>query len=226
MRRLIVALVVLLLAVPALALASHTDPKREINAGDQRKATSILLKRSDFAAGWSKEPNQPDNDDDHLSCPGYNPNESDLVLTGDAEASFVRSGGFPTVFSGVNIYKTRANALASWTRGAKPALAPCFARLMKKEIEADGAQVTITRAAVVAFPKLAPRTIAYRIVLKVTVTEGGEKTTVPFTVNLVGVGNGRGDATLMTMGFGNGVAPADVRGFAKLLAQRLAAAKL
>lgn len=225
MRRLIVVLVVLLLAVPALALASHTDPKRQINAGDQRKATSILLKRPDFNTGWTKVPNSPD-DDEHMSCPGYNPDESDLILTGDAESSFGYSDRLHSVFSTANIYKTRAQALASWTRGVKPAAPGCFAKLMKQAIGADGTPTTIVRRGWIAFPKLAPRTAAMRVVLKVTFTSEGQTTTVPLTITLVGLGNGRGDAGLMTMAFGTDFAMSDVRGFAKLLAQRLAAAKL
>jgi hypothetical protein len=225
MRRL-VAVLLLVLGVPSLALASHTDPKRQIDAADQRKAASIVLKRTDFVAGWSKAADVPGDDDGHFSCPGYNPTEADLVLTGDAERAFKRPEGFPVVFSGANVYKTKGNALASWSRGAKPAMAPCFAKFMKNEIEAGGAQVRIARAGTMTFPRLAPRTIALKIVLEVSVTNAGETSTLPFTVNIVGVGNGRGDATLMTMGFGAGVAMPEVRAFAKLLSARLAAAKL
>lgn len=225
MRRLTFAFVIVLMALPALALASHTDPKRQINAVDQRKATSILLKRTDFNTGWTKLPNSPD-DDEHMSCPGYNPDESDLVLTGDSENSFRYSDRLHTVFSMANVYKTRANALASWTRGVKPAAPACFAKLMKQIIEEDGTAATIVRKGWFAFPKLAPRTAAMRIVLNVTFTNEGQKTLLPLTITVVGVGNGRGDASLMTMAFGTDFAMSDLRGFAKLLAQRLAAAKL
>lgn len=224
MRRVILALAVLLLAVPALALASHTEPKRQINAVDQRKATLILLKRADFAAGWAKVPNTPDSNE-HMSCPDYNPNESDLTLTADAESSFRNADSLGSVFSTVNVYKTKAQALASWTRGVKPAAPACFAKVLKQTFEKDGIRTTIVRRGWISFPKLAPRTGAMQIVLRLTVTSGGETRTVPFTITLVGVGNGRGDASLMTMGFGNGIVMADVRGFAKLLAQRLAAAR-
>lgn len=225
MRRRLAVVLVLALALPALALASHTDAKRQIDAADQRKATAILLKRTDFAAGWTKQPNTPD-DDRHMSCPGYNPDESDLVLTADAESSFRHLDGFRNVFSMVNVYKTKAQALASWTRGVKRAAPACFATLLKRELEAEGNRVTITRQGWIAFPKLAPRSAAMQIVFKVTVTSEGETTTVPFTITLAGIGNGRADASLMAMGFGNGLAMADVRAFTKLLAQRLAAAKL
>ena len=53
-RRLALVLLVVL-AVPALALAADTDPKKRINPADQRKARSIVLKRTDFVAGWKTD---------------------------------------------------------------------------------------------------------------------------------------------------------------------------
>lgn len=225
MRRRLAAVLAVFLAVPALALAAHTEPQRRIDPADQRKASSIVLKRSDFAAGWKKVSSSQD-DDTHLNCPGYNPNESDLVLTGDAEAEFEAAGGFPAVLSASNVYRTRANALASWARGVKPALAVCLAKVLKETIEADGAQVAIVRQGKIAFPKLAPRTAAFRVTMKVSFTENGQTRSVPLTMYVIALGNGRGDAGLMTMAFGDSSRVSDVRVFARLLAQRLAAAKL
>lgn len=82
------------------------------------------------------------------------------------------------------------------------------------------------RAGSLAFPKLAPRTVAYRAVLNVTIAEGGKETKVPFTIHFVALGNGRGDSVLLAVGPGNGIPLAELRAFAKLVASRLAAAKL
>jgi hypothetical protein len=224
-RRRLAAVVLAVLALPALALASHKDPKEQFNAADQRKAASIVLKRGDFVAGWKKTPSSPD-DDGHLGCPGYDPNGADLILTGEAEADFEASGGFPSVFSFSNVFKTRAHASASWTRAVKPALAACLAKVFKEGLEAEGHKATITRSGKIAFPKLAPRTAAYRVVMNVTVTENGTSTTVPFTMFVVALGHGRGDVGLMTMGFGNSVPLNEVRTLSSVLAKRLAAAKL
>lgn len=223
--RRLVALVLVVLAVPALALAANTDPQKQINPGDQRKAGSIVLKRADFATGWKKVPNTPDSGEDP-SCAGYNPDQSDLILTGEVEARFEGASGFPSVASISNIYKTRRDALAAWTRSEKPGLAPCLAQLLKREIEKGGGKVAIAKQGRIAFPKLAPRTSAYRVVLNVTVTQEGKATTVPLTIHVIALGNGRGDCVLMTVGFANGIPTADLRTFAKLTASRLAAAKL
>jgi hypothetical protein len=224
-RRRLAALLIACLAVPALALAGHQEPKRQINAADERKAASIVLKRTDFVAGWKKLPNSPP-DNSHVDCSGQ-PSEADLVLTGDAESDFERPEGFPSIYSFSDIYKTAANARASWTRGVKPALAACMAKLMKNTIETEeGATATVVSAGRIAFPKYAPLTAAFRAVLRVTFTENGETTTVPLTMHVVALAQGRGQAGLLTMSFGAGVPMADLRAFAMLLGQRLAAAKL
>ena len=223
MSRRLLLFVLAALLLPALALAAATDPTKQINPVDQRKAASIVLKRTDFAAGWTKVANTPDSGED-LNCPGYNPDESDLILTGEAETNF--ESGAARISSYSSVYKTRRDALASWTRGVKPALAPCAARVVKQGIEAAGGKVAIVRHGQIAFPKLAPRTAAYRVVFNVSYTNAGKTTTVPFTLHMIALGNGRGDASLLTIGFQNGIPSADLRAFAKLAAGRLAAAKL
>ena len=80
-RRLALVLLVVF-AVPALALAADTDPQRKINPADERKAASIVFKKADFAAGW-KRTTTP-SDDENVSCSFYDPDGSDLILTGDA----------------------------------------------------------------------------------------------------------------------------------------------
>jgi hypothetical protein len=211
------------LALPALALAAATDPQKQINPVDQRKAASIALKRTDFKAGWTKVPNTPNSVEDP-SCPGYNPDQSDLILTGETQASF--AGEASRVTSTSNVYKTKRDALAAWTRSVKPALVPCLARILKQATEGTGAKATIVKQGPIAFPKLAPRTAAYRVVVNVSYTAGGNTTTVPLALHLIALGSGRGDVILLTYALADGVPSSDLRAYAKLLAGRLAAAKL
>ncbi len=77
-----------------------------------------------------------------------------------------------------------------------------------------------------AFPKLAPRTAAFKVVARMTITQDGKTGTVPFTLQLIAVGQGRGDASMLAVTPGAGVPPAELRALGKLLAARLAAAKL
>jgi hypothetical protein len=222
-RRLVLSVLVAL-AVPALALAAGTDPQKQINSVDQRKAASIVFKKADFpVAGWTKVPSNGSGD---LSCPGYNPDESDLILTGEAEASFRSGTGIPSFNSAASVYKTKRDALASWTRGVKPALASCMARTLQEAFRQSGAKVAILSKGQIALPKLAPRTAAYRLVFNVSYTEAGKTTSVSFVTYLIALGSGRGEADLMVAATGKTIPSADLRAFANLIARRLAAAKL
>lgn len=224
MRRLLLALAVLCIAVPAIALAADTDPKKRFTTADQATARSVLLKRTDFVAGWKRVAATPDSD---ATCPGFNPNESDLTLTGEAEANFEQPAGFPAVYTASEVWVSKGDALKSWARSDKPAIARCVAHFLRQGVEEAGGQVTIVSQGRMAFPKLAPRTSAFRVVARLVVEQQGQDPVkVPVTVHLVALGNGRGDATLMTMAFGTGVPATDLRAFATLMARRLAAAKL
>ncbi len=227
MNRPLALLILVAFSLPALALAADTDPKRRITPVDQRKAASIVLKRSDFAPGWKKVPTTAaGGEGEGESCPGYRPDQSDLVLTGEAEAEFEAAEGMPSVSSTSNVYRTRRDALAAWSRTNKPSLAPCLARLYKEEFQRQGNRAVIAKASRIAFPKVAPRTAAYRVTLQLTVSDGGKSVTVPFTIVLVALGNGRGDCVLTSASFGDEVPAANLRLFAKVTASRLADAKL
>ena len=71
-----------------------------------------------------------------------------------------------------------------------------------------------------------PRTAAFRVVLNVSYTNAGKTTMVPFTLHMIALGSGRGDASLLTVGLQNGVPTTELRAFASVAAKRLAAAKL
>lgn len=223
-RRLATVLVALVL--PAVALAAGTDPQKRLTAADQRKAASIVLRKSDFAAGWTKGAITPSDDESDFECPGYNPDQSDLVLTGEKIAEFNAKDRLPSVYSVSNVYRTRREAALGWARSDKPALVPCAATMFVGEFAKDGTKAKVTRKGKIAFPRYAPRTSAYRFALDVTVSRNGTPTTVPFTIHMVALGHGRGDHFMMTIGVGAGVPIADLKAFSRLTAQRLAAAKL
>ena len=220
MSRRLAVLLLLALVVPALALAADTDPKRKINAADERKAASIVFKRTDFTAGWKRTATSSSNDSD-LSCSFYHPDGSDLTLTGDAEAEFERTGGFPSVLSYADIYATAKDAAAAWSRTVKPALARCLAQFFQSEVAEPGTNVTVVNFGRMAFPKVAPRTDAFRINVKMAVTESGQTATLPLTLHIVVVGRGRAEAGFLTFAPSPGIAAADLRAFGKLLAERM-----
>ena len=219
MSRRLALVLLIVLAVPALALAADTDPKRKISPADERKAASIVFKKTDFATGW-KRTTTP-SDDENISCSFYNPDGSDLTLTGDAEAEFERTGGFPSVISYADIYATNTDAASAWSRTVKPALARCLAQFFQNEVSEPGTKVTVVNYGKIAFPRVAPRTAAFRINVKMVVTESGKTVTVPLTLHIVVVGRGRAEAGYLTFAPSPGIGAADLRAFAALLAERM-----
>jgi hypothetical protein len=222
-KRILGAVLVLCIAVPAVALAADTDPVKKITAADQAKARSIVLKLSDFAAGWKKVATPPDSD---ATCPGFDPDESDLTLTGKFEADFKHAQGLLSLASYSEVFATKADAVKSWTRSDKPAVARCIGYFFSKQVTDENTKVKIVSAGRMAFPKLAPRTIAFKVVAHVTITTDDKTTTVPVTSQLIAFGQGRGDTAMFVITPGAGVPIAELRTFGKVLAARLAAAKL
>jgi hypothetical protein len=217
-RRLALARLVAL-AVPALGLAAGTDPKRQLTPADERRAGAIVLKRTDFTADW-KRTTTPSSDAE-LSCSFYNPDGSDLTLTGDAEAEFERTGGFPSLLSYADVYMNDRDAAAAWSRTVKPALARCVAQFFEREVSEPGTKVTVVNHDRIAFPRLAPRTAAFRIDVKMAVTQNGQTATVPLTLHIIVVGRGRAEAGFLTFAPSPGIAAGELRAFGKLLAERM-----
>lgn len=205
--------------MPALALGAEGEPKKRIAPADQKTAAAIVLKRPDFAAGW-KRIRTPDNGE-NLRCPGFAPDESDLTLTGESETEFEHTGGIAYVGSSSNVYVTAKDALASWTRSVKPAVARCIAHFFRQGFTAEGGKVAIVKQGRMVFPRVAPRTAAFRVLARVTVTEAGKSVTIPFAIHLVALGQGRGDVGLIAMARGAGIPAPALRDFARLLASRL-----
>ena len=215
MRRRLALFAAACLAVPAVALAAAGDPKEAFTPSDQARAKSTLLVRGDLAAGW-KRTQTPAQDD--LTCASFNPDLSDLTLTGESETEFEHGPSGASLFSYAAVYETPADAGAAWNRMLKPALSRCFAQVIRDAV-GKGATVTFSKQGRVAFPKVAPRVYALRIACVVGAT--GSDVKVPVALDLVVLGRGRGEVTLMTIAMGKGIAQADLRAFARLLSSRL-----
>ena len=220
MKGAVAALLAACVAVPAIALAADGEPRKRIVPADQKRAAAVVLKRTDLAGGW-KRVNTSDSGDDDTKCPGFDPDESDLTLTGEAESEFESTDGGRYITSFSELYATRKDALASWSRSAKPALARCIAYFFRQGVEKEGGTVKVVSQGRIAFPRVAPRMIALRVAMRVSFTQNGQTTTTPFTIHLVGVGRGRGDVGLMAMGPGGGIPVTQLRAFARLMHLRM-----
>jgi hypothetical protein len=213
------------LALPALALVADTDPVKRIDPVDQGKAASVIFQRADLGAGWRKVSVGPD-DVANVACPGFNPDLSNLTVTGEAKATYKKAVGIQSIYSGASVYETKADALALRLHTVKPGLARCLAHTLKQGMGEENGTATIVRQGRIAFPKVAPRTHAFRVMASVSVRQAGQTVTLPFTLHWVGLGRGRAETAFFALGAGKGLPMDELRAFARLLAGRLAAAKL
>ena len=203
---------VLALALTGSALADHLDPKERIRAADQVRAKAMLVRQSDLP-GFQRQPSS--GQDPHLTCAGLD--ESDLTVTGDAEAP---NWGLSVVFvtSSSTVYATRSDADTSWKRGTSGAGVRCLREELGREFAKQGARVVSLRR--VPFPALAQRSAAYRLTL--TATSRGQ--TINGYVDFVVLMHGRAVAGLV---LGSALVqpdrPAEVR-LARTLAGRMAKA--
>ncbi len=154
-RRLLVLALLLALVGAGAALAARGDPQKKINPADQARAKAMLLRQSDFGPGFGAQPAGGDYD---YYCKALD--ESDLTLTGEAESPTFTAGGLQGVGSASQVYATVANANTSWRRGTSPAGVACAAAAYRSLSRGGGARFVSYRK--VAFPAVAPRTVAYR----------------------------------------------------------------
>jgi len=215
MRRLAtVALVAIVgLAVATAALAGRGDPRKAITAADQARAKSMVLRKTDLAAGFRASPPGKGSD---AYCAAVD--ESDLTETGEAESpQFTRQSSSSVLFvsSGSSVYKTSSDALASWRRSTSSAGEACARRLVATELASSGLRLrTFGR---VSFPKLAPLTVAYRVTADVP---AGSKT-LPAFVDVVAMQRGRGQAVLLVGSAPAAVARAETAALARVIATRM-----
>jgi hypothetical protein len=182
-----VALAVLAAAVLAgAALAATGDPVKRHTAADMAKARSIVFTLRELGPGWTRD-TSPDTDDDPR-CSYFRIDESDLVETGYAESTFNHSSG-ATIGSEASIYKTVANAQTTWSRHVRPALARCLADEIRRQAVKDGDKAAIVSTGKLAFPRVSPRTAAFRLLVRLT--PKGRTTAIPLTYDLVFLERGR-----------------------------------
>lgn len=210
MKGVALALVALAVAASAFAAGGSKEPTKRHTAADMRLARSIALRRADFVAGWTQEQTSSSGGG-NADCSAY-PDESKLIETGSVDPSFDSpNGGAVTVDSEVDVYATKAMALAEWRNGKLSVLRMCFAELLTKT---TGKHVVVT-ATVQAVPVHAERALAYRF----EATWNG----VAFDIDLVAVGKGRTTVLLSAAGPKGSHSRSLLAPFARVLAQRLAA---
>jgi hypothetical protein len=161
---------------------------REIHfaAADQTTAAAAVIQRNDLGWGWTGGPRKPDLATS--SCPGFDPKESDLVVTGAAESTFTLG---TREFDGrVVLMRTPRMVSLDWQRSIPaPGWLPC----LRHSLATLGGVVRVVSARPIAFPHLALRTAAFRGVLV-----GPVGKTTRYRVDYVVLSQGRAEISLFS----------------------------
>jgi len=202
----------IVLALAFAAAAAADDPTVRITRADQLKAEAALLKLKDFGVGWTGGKRTPSK----LTapkCPGFDPKEFDLTVTGHAEARFTYARGSVVFDQDNQVLESERAVRTDFARVIQPKLKDCLAYELKQSGKGQIISVVVRE---LSFPRLGTETAAYRgtMVLR---AGGGRKVT--FVSDFIFIGQGRYEYSL------NVVAPAVLGGelasFEQSIAQKL-----
>ncbi len=120
-----------LIGLASTPVALSDAPTVRISNADQAKARGALLRPSDFGAGWSGGPIKttmlsPPN------CPGFDPKESDLVVTGHADSRYTFKAEGIELDQDVQVLSDAGSVAADFSRSISPGLAKCLAYQLGK----------------------------------------------------------------------------------------------
>jgi hypothetical protein len=215
-RRTVIGLLSCAIGLCATSVAAADDYTRAIEATDQAAAKAAVLRKSDFGTlpvtgGATK----PDNSGD-ARCSYYDPKESDLFLTGEAESLW--RGSLLEVRSDVTVLRSKGMVATDWTRSFTPAgFLRCMRELAQKGMGSSGKVVSVSR---LPFPKIAARTYAFRVVSDVTTS--GQK--LRMMIDFIVFSQGRAEALLSTtapLSLRHALRPVEIA-LARAMAARLA----
>ena len=193
---------------------THASRARCTRSSDTAIATQVVLTPAEMS-GWRTSPLDP-NDEELPRCPQMTFNESDLVETGEGlSPAFVRDrNGLEVVYAASGLYRTKRMSDVAWTRSAKPKLPACLAHYIATAYSTPTAKLRIVSAKYLATPKVAPRTVHIRIVLR---RPGG---TLVYA-DALGLMNGRVQVGINTLSEGHPFPLPLLRDIAARLAQRM-----
>ena len=189
-------------------------PKKRHTGKDMARARSAALRTSDLGgSGWkadfSSSPDTP------VRCKTFKVDEHDLVETGEAESSFER--GVYTVGSEVDLYQTSAMVATSWRRAVRPGFAECQGELAARALADPSYTVRVKSASQIPYPKLAPGTAAYHLVI--TLESAG--IVISMYGDSVYLRDGRALAGVFAIGVDKPFAKAELLRLATLTARRM-----
>src|SRR5205814_10552008 len=98
----------------------------------------------------------------------FNPDESDLTMTGGWTAPNFYGPGGSFVATETVVWSSPAQAQADWDRSVQPGLLDCLAAGVVRG-NTKTLKISVVSKATLAFPAVAPRTAAYQLRLKYAV---------------------------------------------------------
>ena len=166
-RRALVILALLAVGAGSAAAAVQDREQHAFTAADQAAARSAVLKKTDFGAGWTGGAKKPDLSPPQ-ACAGYDPKQSDLVLTGAAESQWKHAG--LELDTEAQVLKTTAMVKLDWQRTVvDPRAMACLKTQLQKRFHGSVEFVSFRR---VAFPHVGTYSRAYVTLLDVTSSKG------------------------------------------------------
>jgi hypothetical protein len=179
--------------VASSAAASSGDPEqRDIRPADRAWAKRATLSARDLPSGFTATRPPSSKNNGPLTCPGFQPDLSDLTITGEASSPVFQHRIGMTIFAATEVYKSRHDEREAWRRTARREALRCVARELEN-ISASGVQVKVTGRLVRVPPRVGERAISLRITANFRV----QGVTIPAWIDLLGVARGRADATLV-----------------------------
>lgn len=165
----ILAGLALLVVGGALAARSPHAEKLKLTPAGNRLAKRALLTQADLGPDWTRLPTMPP--DDSLTCPRFDPDLSAYTVNGRGSASFAQVG-FAQIVSTAEVYASRSQAVADFSKGAKPELAPCLGYALEQGFHKanTGIRASVLSSKMRKAPRLGERSASYRVVTRVRQT--------------------------------------------------------
>jgi hypothetical protein len=209
--------VVAVLALAPAAWAADGHIRTQLTKADQAAAAAVVMTSADLTApkGWTGGAQKPDLAP-AAPCPGFRPKQSDLVRTGVAQSIFGDTTGI-SFDTEAELVRTAEMLTLDWKRTVlAPQVPACLRLRMLREIHSS--KRTFVAFGRISFPKVTPRTVAYRVIYNDSAKAGKVRR---FT-DLVFIGLRRTElfvGTTAPLSQESYVAPAEVRLARRLLAR-------
>jgi uncharacterized protein (DUF736 family) len=151
------ALALVLTGLVAGQAAAANAPIARHNAKDTGLARRALIGKADVGKGWQAVKAAAGRST--LTCKASEPSMAGIVETGTARTGF--RGGAQLVAQVAWVFRSRAQAATLWRRAAGKSFLACR---VDRARAAGGLPVTKLESGELAVPKLAQRTVAYRVI--------------------------------------------------------------